>query len=398
MGDSIKLNSGYGRVSRSVLSYFSAKGHDVTQIAWSHTEPPEIYDVVKNNKIISKIKIVPVHTSDSFGIGTTIYYINKLKPDILYNSNDYFTIQPLISRAKDLITYPRIVNYGIIDGPECARCYKDIIQKIDYPVVPSMYGLNQISSVNLKAYYIPHGVDLNIFKPVNDKDRIKEIFGLKNKFIFGVVNRNIWRKMFPFLFKAFSDIKKDIKDACLFVIADPNDPLGFNVFYWCNLYNLKVGIAGKDKDADVYLHPEFINAVINLTDNELANIYNTFDVFVSASTGEGFGLGTIESQACGVPSILCNHSANTELVEGHGWLYDICKNSDGSPVLVPPTIPINWITYYYYMPDVSSLSDAMLDAYNNTSKLKKYSKESIKFSKSYDWDLILPQWDKAINI
>jgi glycosyltransferase involved in cell wall biosynthesis len=45
------------------------------------------------------------------------------------------------------------------------------------------------------------------------------------------------------------------------------------------------------------------------------------DVYLGISYGEGFGVGTVEAQACGTPVIVSDICASTELC-GDGWLVE----------------------------------------------------------------------------
>jgi len=395
-GDCILHNTGYGRVSRQVLGYFVSKGHQVIQLAWSYTLPPQKYPIFKNGKeIVGTIDLVPAHTTDQFATASTIHYINGLKPDFVYNSNDYFTIRPLLEKKNEWTHTPKLINYGIIDGPECAKVYSWIINQIDYPVSPSKYGFKQLKEVTNKGFYIPHGVDTKTYRPLPNKEEIKKKLGLGDKFVFGTLNRNIWRKMYPLLFRAYADIKKQVPNSCLYVLADPTDIAGHGLPFWLKHFDLTAS-QDPQKPADVMFHPAYLNVLMNLNDQELAEVYNSFDVYVSTSMSEGFGLGTIESQACGVPSIMPNNTANTELVRGHGWLYDIVRNKDGSPVLIPPTIPLNWITYSYELPDIAALKECMIEAYNSPDKVADYGRMSYDFAQLYDWDSVLTGWDNIL--
>jgi glycosyltransferase involved in cell wall biosynthesis len=51
----------------------------------------------------------------------------------------------------------------------------------------------------------------------------------------------------------------------------------------------------------------------------MAKIYSSLDVLLNCSMGEGYGVPIIEAQSCGVPVVVTDFSAMTELC-GSGWL------------------------------------------------------------------------------
>lgn len=107
--------------------------------------------------------------------------------------------------------------------------------------------------------------------------------------------------------------------------------------------------AEKHKDAYLYLHTEstgiangvrierFLEAIsaptdrikivpqlpykMGLPNTVLAQMYSASDVFLSTSRGEGFGVPVIEAQACGLPVIVTDWTAQSELC-GVGWKVD----------------------------------------------------------------------------
>lgn len=55
-----------------------------------------------------------------------------------------------------------------------------------------------------------------------------------------------------------------------------------------------------------------------ISGEQMSHIYSAFDVLLATSRGEGFGIPVIEAQACGVPVIASNWTAQAELV-GDVW-------------------------------------------------------------------------------
>jgi glycosyltransferase involved in cell wall biosynthesis len=96
---------------------------------------------------------------------------------------------------------------------------------------------------------------------------------------------------------------------------------------------------------------------------------------LATSYGEGFGIPTVEAQACGVPVIVSDFAASTELV-GEGWtvsgqpLYD---NSQGA---------------FFTIPSVPLIVQALEEAYERG---KGKSDKAVEFAQQYDHDVV---WDK----
>ncbi len=68
-----------------------------------------------------------------------------------------------------------------------------------------------------------------------------------------------------------------------------------------------LGLAGR------VLFPKDIRAIQGISTADMARLYGAFDVLLSASASEGFGLPIIEAQACGTPVVTTNWTAMGEL-------------------------------------------------------------------------------------
>lgn len=57
-----------------------------------------------------------------------------------------------------------------------------------------------------------------------------------------------------------------------------------------------------------------------VSNDELSDLYNSSDLFVSTSIDEGFCMPAVESMSCGTPVVLANNSAMTEVAGSGGYL------------------------------------------------------------------------------
>jgi glycosyltransferase involved in cell wall biosynthesis len=81
---------------------------------------------------------------------------------------------------------------------------------------------------------------------------------------------------------------------------------------------------------------------LGMAPDVVSHLYQVFDVLLAPSYGEGFGIPVLEAQACGVPVIVSNFSAQPELC-GAGWMVD------GQPQWDAPS------NAWFFMPAIESI-------------------------------------------
>lgn len=116
------------------------------------------------------------------------------------------------------------------------------------------------------------------------------------------------------------------------------------------------------------------------------DVLDTVDVLTNASMGEGFGLATIEAQACGTPVVVTNCSASKELV-GAGWKVGGIK------------FWANPHRAFWLLADPDELNRAYESAYDKAAKMRQ---TAAGFARKYDVDKIvaeywLPVLPKLVN-
>lgn len=179
----------------------------------------------------------------------------------------------------------------------------------------SRWGQEQLKAAGVESVYLPHGLNPAHYYPdPADRGDLKERLGFpRDCFLVGMVAANKgWpsRKCFDEAFDGFAQFAANRPEARLYVHSlDGTMAGGPNLREMAMSY----GIA----DRTVFVTRYFI--AIGVAPDDMRRTYSAMDVLLMPSAGEGFGVPTIEAQACGVPVILSDFSAQTELC-GAGWL------------------------------------------------------------------------------
>jgi hypothetical protein len=111
---------------------------------------------------------------------------------------------------------------------------------------------------------------------------------------------------------------------------------------------------------------------------KMVELYNSFDVMMMLTRGEGFGIPLVESQACGTPVITTDFTAPADLVGG-GWKV---------PIVGKRYTPMN---SFWAEPDVDAAVVALEEAYAlwKAGKLKdELGLKARNFAKTFDFDLV----------
>ncbi|MCK9630272.1 MAG: glycosyltransferase family 4 protein [Methanoregula sp.] len=146
-----------------------------------------------------------------------------------------------------------------------------------------------------KIHVIPNGVDLTVYKPINQR-WAREILNLRQekKFIlFGAIGAaSLPRKGFRYLQSALQNLPLSVKSNCeLLTFGDT--------------------LAPKIDSGGIPHHN------LGKIDGEIALslMYSAADVYISPATQEAFGLTVLESMACGTPVVAFNTGGARDIIE-----------------------------------------------------------------------------------
>jgi len=237
-----------------------------------------------------------------------------------------------------------------------------------------------------KIDYIPHGIDTETFKPLKNREEIREKLerehGIpRNSILYMCTAANVGpRKELPLLMHTFKRFVEQGYDAHLYIHTNAymQYPRGYDLLQWREMLKM-----------EKHIHfPRYNPIVRPASEKELAELYNAADVYVSNSVAEGFGLPIAEALSCGTPVICPDNSAQVELARGHGWL---TRNVPTDmyfqmPVYVP-------MLTKYPVPDQNSLLENLKESYERPDLRKKYGEAGRKFIvERHSWDVVIQKW------
>jgi glycosyltransferase involved in cell wall biosynthesis len=162
------------------------------------------------------------------------------------------------------------------------------------------------------AGVVPLGVDLELYRPL-PRQEARVAWGLKGSpaetgYIVGNVNRNQPRKRLELTIDYFAEwvLEDKVHDAYLMLHLAPTGEHAVDVKQLMGYYGIPHRL--------ILSVPPTIGQ--GVPEKSLAGMYSAFDVMLSTTQGEGFGLTTFEAMAAGVPCIAPDWSALGELLAG----------------------------------------------------------------------------------
>lgn len=236
-------------------------------------------------------------------------------------------------------------------------------------IAMSPHGQRQLEQEEIPSKYIPHGIDTTVFKPTKNmrgKSFRDWIDVDSNTFLVTIVSANkadrvLHRKALAEQILAFSMFVQKYPNSFLYLHMDATPAIGgFDIAALLKATGVpksKVAVADRDQ------------LRIGYDRKDLAAIYSASDVLLCVSMGEGFGIPTVEAQACGTRVITSSWAASQDLagpdsflVEGQPFWHDLQSA-------------------WFQIPLVSSIVAALEKAYESE---RGMSESSIEFAQQFD--------------
>jgi len=387
LSDSPLINTGYATISRNILNDLS-KDYECHFLA--------------HNYVGQTLSPGSVVLQDGFkfnfwlhGAGRQAYQQDLIVPKIHKYQAEYFGVlldtfmlypwgaQMNFSPAKTFFYFPSDGGGGLPRGCE------SVLRNFRNGVAMSKFAQRQVKEKhNLDVAYIPHAVHQNIYYPVSAEEKrlfrknfvVQTVSGAKvkgflaDKFVVGVVARNQSRKMLDRSLRSFAKFCKDKPEVVFFMKTDLQDAAAS----WDILELIRrLGIENRVVFSPVKFYE-------NYEYSEMNQVYNVMDIFFLSTSGEGFGVPTLEAMACGVPVVVTDYTTTQELLMEHGQC--------GLPVKCESEVMGSWTVDRGLM-DEAHGAECLNKLYHSPEMRDKFGEVGrAKVLNHYTWDIVSGMW------
>lgn len=389
-GDSPTSSTGFGTVSRAILTYLHNTGkYDINVFGINFHGNPHKYPF--------PIWPAGLGSNDPYGRQRAFSWLVDQEFDVLLMNQDAWLLDtfmraalPKLRLLKDFVS----IAYFPVDGRP-RDSWMETMGVFDVPVTYTDFAFRVSTQVQpglaSRLKVIPHGVNTSDFYPLKKQERIdfrKEYFGKHaDKFIVTSVNRNQPRKDLPRLLMAFKEFNKQVPDSVCYLNCSAHDEGG-------NLLDVFKSL-GLTINKDVLLPHNKFDPGVGIPQKLLNGVYNASDVTASCTYGEGWGLSMTESMATKTPVIAPRNTSCEEIVgvnEERGYLVPSGHTLDHY-TMMPKDEVVRPIT------STSGMVENLLHVYENREEAKAKAEVAYKWiTSNLVWDKhICPQWDALIT-
>jgi glycosyltransferase involved in cell wall biosynthesis len=417
------INSGFGKYAYEFLSRLHRTGkYEIAEFAsYGFVNDPRDKNIewkyyanaVRDND--PRYKEYMSRTDNQFGRWRFEKVLLDFKPDVVCDVRDYWMThyQP----ASPLRSYFHHILMPTVDSAPQQEEWVDDFISTDAVFTYSDWGAEVLKNQSNGAInYIDTttpGVNLDIFY-MKDQKSLREKFNIDpNAFVFGSVMRNQKRKLIPELFSTLKQL--------LSYLSQQNNPqkiylymhttypdMGWDIPELLNQYEVanhvlftylckKCGniesttFCGPQKICSKCLNKSssFPSVAQGVSEEQLSDIYNLFDLYVQYAICEGLGIPQVEAGACGIPIATVNYSA----------MIDIINKLQAFPIRVQTYFKELETKATRVYPDNNNLVKIILEQIGKPLSIRNQERYRTRelTEKNYDWNIIIKKWEKYFD-
>jgi glycosyltransferase involved in cell wall biosynthesis len=340
--ESSSMNSGYGTYAKHIISGLHNAGIEIAELsiginkaftAISNT-PWKVYPNLPDDGTPQK-DVYNSSPGAEYGSWQFEAVLLDFKPTHVLDWRDcwHFEYQ-LRSPLRKYFAHIAMIP---VDSEPQHKQWLDLYQQSDAILCYTQWGLDLMKSSNPKINTVgiapPYAHKLYV--PNSNRKELKNKLNLGDIKIIGMVGRNQKRKLFPNLFKAFSNFLKITKRNDMYLYCHTSYPdrgweldeeiMKYGIqnrtlfSYICKkCANMEIGLF--QGGLTTCYHCGTRNKVMcsveaGFDHNQMADAYNVMDLYVQWASCEGYGMPLMEAIACSTPSVAVDYSAMTEVTK-----------------------------------------------------------------------------------
>lgn len=345
--ESSHVISGFGNYTRNILSRLHNSGkYEVAELSCYRSaqipkkEPWTVFPNIPTDP--EALKNYGNNPSNAFGMWAFDAACTIFKPDIVLDVRDYWMLS--FVELSPLRPYFHWLVAPTIDSAPQKPDWLQTFINADSVSAHTQWGIDYLKSTGLKINLVEplnDSVDtdsFNVSMSANNTIRNSNIIP-SDDFIVGTVMRNQKRKLIPNLIKIIKQVSRKYKNVKLYLHTSYPDNNGWDIpgllleheaadlvylSYKCQNTNCKKFFISKYHENPAickFCHnpsATICNVTNGLSDTELSDLYNVFDVYVQYAICEGFGIPVVEAASCGTKVITVAHGAMEEIGKAIG--------------------------------------------------------------------------------
>lgn len=346
--ESHSVNSGFGKYTKEIMSrLYNNPNYEVAEFAsyidQSHPKdvPWKVYPnaVKEGHKDFETYKSNPIN---QFGQWRFDKVVLHFKPDIVFDIRDYWMFA--YQEISPLLPYFNWVIAPTIDSIPQKPEWLVTFENADKVLTHTDWALRYLKSLDRQiniGHSVSDSVNTDVFKPITwTKGLQKAKHNLPpDSIVIGSVMRNQKRKLIAELFSSLRELINITQNNKIYLYLHTSYPeqSGWNIPELLQEYNVYNNVlftyynpVRKTYHCSVYKGAKapsiendggyciFPNVIHGVDDNQLANIYNVFDIYVQYAICEGLGIPQLEAASCGIPIFAVNYSGMSEILQKIG--------------------------------------------------------------------------------
>jgi len=341
------------------------------------------------------------------------------KPDIVFDVRDYWMYS--YEETSPCRPYYKWVVMPTVDSAPQKTDWLHTFANMDLVVPYTEWAKNTLAhqcgnQINMFPEHVNAGVNLDVFKPSDNKKELqKKIFGCDVE-ITGCVMRNQKRKLIPNILKCYrayldrleKEDPEKYEKSFLYMHTSYPEISGWNLpgllmehRMLDKTYFTNICLSCKTVSVTKF-HPHSAlcghcgkfgvnmpNAGHSVQTDQLVMLYQLFDLFLQVAICEGFGMPQVEAAACGVPIASVDYSAMTEIV----------RNLEGYPIPVATLFKELETEADRALPDDKALTDIIYNYFRTpeAERAEKSIRTRELCEKYYSWDTVANTWDRIFS-